>query len=150
MLPYQDHRTLIPWSKAVYSEDKDSDSTNKKGYLVQETYSSVTFYSMDLKHLLSCVSLSLSLRHTRMIKITSVQMNVLFNIKKLEQHWYHQAEQAQTKGKEALPCALFILRITSMPLANYTKVYFYFYTPKLIKPVSLKGFSHIWKPFQKK
>lgn len=77
-------------------------------------------------------------------------MNVLFNIKKLEQHWYHQAEQAQTKGKEALPCALFILRITSMPLANYTKVYFYFYTPKLIKPVSLKGFSHIWKPFQKK
>lgn len=71
-------------------------------------------------------------------------------MKKLEQRWYPQAQQAQTKGKEALPCALFILRIRSMPLANYTKVYFYFYTPKLIKPISLKGFSHIWKAFQKK
>lgn len=42
-------------SMAVNPEEKDSESTNTRGYLVQEPYSSVTPYHLGLKCLLSFV-----------------------------------------------------------------------------------------------
>lgn len=70
-------------------------------------------------------------------------MNVLFKMKKPQWHWYHRAKQTQLLGKEALPGASLLFKsLTSVPLSNYCKVYFYFYTPRLRKHVSLKGFSY--------
>lgn len=68
-------------------------------------------------------------------------MNVLFKMKKLYDIVITMQSQ-RTLGKQALPCALFFISLTTVCLSNSSKMYFHFYTPRLRKHVSLKGFSY--------
>lgn len=68
-------------------------------------------------------------------------MNVLFKMKKLYDIVITMQSQ-WTLGKQALPCALFFISLTTVCLSNSSKMYFHFYTPRLRKHVSLKGFSY--------
>lgn len=68
-------------------------------------------------------------------------MNVLFKMKKLYDIVITM-QSKRTLGKQALPCALFFISLTTVCLSNSSKIYFHFYTPRLRKHVSLKGFSY--------
>lgn len=68
-------------------------------------------------------------------------MNVLFKMKKLYDIVITMQSQ-RTLGKQALPCALFFISLTTVCLSNSSKMYFHFSTPRLRKHVSLKGFSY--------
>lgn len=72
-----DHAAL---SMAVYPKEKGSNSAKTRGYLAQETSSSVTSYPYGPE----MFTIICTLPPTPMLKITSVQIDVLYKMKKLQ------------------------------------------------------------------